>query len=476
MSDLLLELSKNPFTRKIVSSALPLPLPQALLRIEGARPERFLEGKNVIVAGSGTVADTIGRTLARAGAQTLLDTPPLAKAYASAESSGISTKVAPGPEQEGPSVTALVLDATPLSSPTDLKQLYTFFHSNVRRLSRNGRVVIVGAEPAEGGSVAEIAARTALEGFTRSLAKELGGKGSTANLIYASAGAENRITSALRFFLSNASAFVTAQPVRVTTTATWDPSFADSDWLKPLSGKVALVTGAARGIGQATSEVLAAEGAHVVGLDRPEDEAALSAAVSAIQGTPLLADVSDPTAPGKIASELKRLHGGVDIVVHNAGITRDKTLGRMSESQWDQLLNINLAALINISDALISENALRDNGRIISLSSIAGIAGNVGQTNYAAAKAGVIGFTRALSKQLAPRGITVNAVAPGFIETRMTAAIPLMIREAGRRLSALGQGGQPQDVGRAIAFFAEPGSGGLTGNVLRVCGGALLGA
>jgi len=476
MSDLLLELSKNPFARKIVSSALPLPLPQNLLRIDGTRPERFLEGKHVIVAGSGKVADAIGRTLARAGAQTLLDTPDLAKAYASADSNGSSTKVAPGPEQAGPSVAALVLDATTLSSPSDLKQLYAFFHDNSRRLTRNGRVVIVGAEPAEGGSAAEIAARTALEGFTRSLAKELGGKGSTANLIYVSAGAENRVTSALRFFLSNASAFVSAQPIRVTTTAAWDANLAESDWVKPLSGKIALVTGAARGIGQATSEVLAAEGAHVVGLDRPEDEAALNAAVGALQGTPLLADVSDPTAPGKIASELKRLHGGVDIVVHNAGVTRDKTLGRMSESQWDQVLNINLAALINITDALVTDNALHDGGRIISLSSIAGIAGNVGQTNYATSKAGVIGLTRALSKQLAPRGITVNAVAPGFIETRMTAAIPLVIREAGRRLSALSQGGQPQDVARAISFLAEPGSGGLTGNVLRVCGGALIGA
>jgi 3-oxoacyl-[acyl-carrier protein] reductase len=183
-----------------------------------------------------------------------------------------------------------------------------------------------------------------------------------------------------------------------------------------------------------------------------------------------------PTAPGKIASELKRLYGGVDIVVHNAGVTRDKTLARMSENLWDQVININLIALISITEALIAENVLRDNGRVISLSSIAGIAGNVGQTNYAASKAGVIGLTRSLAKQLAPRGITVNAVAPGFIETRMTAAIPVTIREAGRRLSALGQGGQPQDVGRAISFFAEPGAGGLTGNVLRVCGGALLGA
>jgi 3-oxoacyl-[acyl-carrier protein] reductase len=112
----------------------------------------------------------------------------------------------------------------------------------------------------------------------------------------------------------------------------------------------------------------------------------------------------------------------------------------------------------------------------VSLSSVSGIAGNMGQTNYSASKAGVIGFTRFLSKQLAARGITVNAIAPGFIETRMTATMPMMVREAGRRLSALGQGGQPEDVARAIAFLAMPGSAGVTGQVLRVCGGALIGA
>jgi 3-oxoacyl-[acyl-carrier protein] reductase len=135
-----------------------------------------------------------------------------------------------------------------------------------------------------------------------------------------------------------------------------------------------------------------------------------------------------------------------------------------------------MEALLQITDTLVSEGTLRDNGRVISLASISGIAGNTGQTNYAASKAGVIGFTRHLAKQLASRGITVNAVAPGFIETRMTAAVPIVVREAGRRLSALAQGGLPEDVARAITFFAEPGSAGTTGQVLRVCGGALLGA
>jgi 3-oxoacyl-[acyl-carrier protein] reductase len=139
------------------------------------------------------------------------------------------------------------------------------------------------------------------------------------------------------------------------------------------------------------------------------------------------------------------------------------------------VLGINLDAILKITETLL-DGALHDGGRIISLSSIGGIAGNMGQTNYGASKAGVIGFTRFLSGQLAKRGITVNAVAPGFIETRMTAEMPVVVREVGRRLAALGQGGQPEDVAQAITFFAAPGAAGLTGNVLRVCGGALIGA
>jgi len=213
----------------------------------------------------------------------------------------------------------------------------------------------------------------------------------------------------------------------------------------------------------------------VVCLDRPDDDAALARVAHELGGSALPLDITDPAAPRTIADHLRSRHGGVDIVIHNAGVTRDKTIGNMSAEQWEQAVDINLGAVTRINGALLPA-VLRDGGRIVCLSSVAGIAGNVGQTNYAASKAGILGYVRALAPELAARGITVNAVAPGFIETRLTAAIPVMIREAGRRLAALGQGGLPEDVGETICFLSQPAAVGLTGQTLRVCGGALIGA
>jgi 3-oxoacyl-[acyl-carrier protein] reductase len=175
-------------------------------------------------------------------------------------------------------------------------------------------------------------------------------------------------------------------------------------------------------------------------------------------------------------THLRERHGRVDIVVHNAGITRDKTLARMSVEQWSSVLSVNLLAPVRVTDALLSASLLPAGGRVVAVSSISGIAGNRGQTNYATSKAGVIGFVSSSAAGLAERGITVNGVAPGFIETRLTAAMPLAVREAGRRMNSLAQGGLPVDVAETIAWLAGPGSAGVTGQVVRVCGQSLLGA
>jgi 3-oxoacyl-[acyl-carrier protein] reductase len=202
----------------------------------------------------------------------------------------------------------------------------------------------------------------------------------------------------------------------------------------------------------------------------------LSAVTARLGGSFLVADITDDDAPAVIAEHLLGQHDGVDVVVHNAGITRDKTLGRMTEEQWNKVISINLTAPQRITEELLARDAVRRNGRIVGVSSISGIAGNAGQTNYSTSKAGVIGFVQAYAPALAKRGVTINAVAPGFIETQMTAAMPIAIREAGRRMNSVSQGGLPVDVAETVAWLASPGSAGVTGNIVRVCGQSLIGA
>ena len=488
MSDFLLELGRNPTARKLIKTVgLPVPMPQTLRRAKGPQEERPLHDKAIVygAAPGGAMAPMVARTLARAGAD-----PHLAGDGALAPSRELEGAfVEPGEAYGRPArpldlqalpdafkAQGLLFDATGLRDPAQLRALYDFFHPLGYRLGSCGRVVVLGRPAAAASSPRAAATAAALEGFVRSVGKEVGKRGSTAQLVTVAEGAEERVEPVLRFLLSVRSAFVSGQPVHVDARVPWPSTV---PFVRPLEGKVALVTGAARGIGAATCELLAAEGAHVVCLDRPQDDALCSQVARSVGGSVLLADVSDPGAPEAIATELRQRHGGVDVVVHNAGITRDKTLARMKPELWDQTIDVNLAAVARITEALVGEGGggpLRDEGRIVLLSSIAGIAGNMGQTNYAASKAGIIGYTAKLAEQLAERGITVNAIAPGFIETRLTAAIPVMIREAARRLSSLGQGGLPEDVGQAITFLSTPGAAGITGRVLRVCGGALVGA
>jgi 3-oxoacyl-[acyl-carrier protein] reductase len=365
---------------------------------------------------------------------------------------------------------ALVFDATGITDSTELVELQRFFYPAVPRLQRSGRAIVLGTPPAEAGSIEAHIAQRALEGFVRSLGKEIGGKGSTAQLVYVEPGAEDQLESTLRFLLSPKSAYVSGQVIRVGVGVAPSPKI---DWEQPLAGKVALVTGASRGIGAAIADTLARDGAEVVGLDIPQAETDLKAVTDAIGGRSIAVDITAEDAPEKIAAELA---DGVDVVVHNAGVTKDRTIAKMPEERWTQLMEINLSSEERIDEALLAKKLLRPNGRIVCVSSMSGIAGNGGQTNYAASKAGVIGMVEAMAPELAKRKATINAVAPGFIETQMTAAMPIGPREAGRRLSSLSQGGLPVDVAETIAWFAGPASTGVNGNVVRVCGQNLLGA
>ncbi|HEV7770851.1 MAG TPA: 3-oxoacyl-ACP reductase [Solirubrobacterales bacterium] len=367
-------------------------------------------------------------------------------------------------------VKALIFDATGIADSTELVELQRFFYPTIDRLERNGRVVVLGTPPAEAGTTRAATAQRALEGFTRSLGKEIGGRGSTVQLALVSPGGEDQLDSTLRFLLSPRSAYVSGQVVRIGKGVAKVPRL---DWERPLAGKRALVTGASRGIGAAITAILARDGAAIVGLDVPQMGEDLRRVTTELGGEAIELDITAADAPAQIAA---RFLDGVDVVVHNAGVTRDRTIAKMPEERWTPLLEINLSAEERIDEALLEADLIAANGRIVCVSSMSGIAGNSGQTNYATSKAGVIGMVEAMAPELAKREATINAVAPGFIETQMTAAMPIGPREAGRRLNSLSQGGLPIDVAETIAWLASPASPGVNGNVIRVCGQSLLGA
>jgi 3-oxoacyl-[acyl-carrier protein] reductase len=366
----------------------------------------------------------------------------------------------------------IVFDASGITDPASLVALQQFFSPALRSLGANGRIVVLGSPPEQVADGERIAQR-ALEGFTRSLGKEVG-RGSTVQLVYVAPGAERSVTSTLAFLLSAKSAYVSGQVIRVGSATVMPPP--PIDWQHPLNGKVALVTGASRGIGASIARTLRRDGATVVGLDVASAAGELQELMSELDGTAISLDITSRDAPQRIAAKLTAGHGGVDIVVHNAGITRDRRLVNMDANRFASAVAVNLVAPQRITEHLLSQDVIRSGGRVLGVASIAGIAGNLGQTNYATSKAGVIGLVSAMTEPAGNRQVTVNAVAPGFIETQMTATIPLPIREAGRRMNSLRQGGLPVDVAETIAWLASPGSSGITGNVVRVCGQSLLGA
>lgn len=446
MGDLLLQLSGNGFSRSMLGM-FGLPTPQELTRLEDADTSTPLDGLSIDVGG-GPLCSLLEEWV---------------------EQSGASQASASLTDSEEPSaVHALVFDASDLDRIDSLRALHQFFHSRIRQVARCGRVVVIARSPLADDDPESQACFHALTGFTKSVAKELGRRGATANLITLSAGCRESLKGPLLFFLSHRSAFVTGQTLEVERV---------SELYRPrercLDGRTAVVTGAARGIGRATVHRLAREGARVVCLDLPDTEELLDSLAQEVGGIALPVDI---TAEGTASQMIEAAGGPLDVVVHNAGITRDKTLARMPESSWSQAISVNLGAVHRISTDLLNSSGLSEDGRLVLISSVAGIAGNVGQTNYAASKAGVIGLTQALARRVGRTQQAVNSIAPGFVETRLTAAIPFAIREGGRRLSNLGQGGQPQDIADAICFFSGTASAGLNGQTLRVCGGSYLGA
>lgn len=451
MSDRYLNFANTPAGRRLVGAfGLPAPLPL----------ERWVAGRNRPLDGALLIGGEGDLGAAVAGFAKRLTDELFAPRD---EQFGLPRWTA----EHGPKLKGLVFDASSLQRFEELDALRQFFQPALKNLDRCPHVVVLGRAPETLTDPQASSVQRALEGFTRSLAKEIR-RGGTVQLLHVDPGAEGQLEGALRFLLSPKSAYISAQVLRLRPCAGQV-----SDWTRPLAGKTALVTGASRGIGAAIAETLARDGATVLLLDVPPAKDALDALAARLGGRSLALDICAEDAPARL---VEALPDGVDIVVHNAGITRDKTLAKMSEGLWESVIDVNLRAPQQLTAALLEAGTLRDDGRVVLIASLSGIAGNVGQTNYATSKAGLIGLAQSWAPTLAQRGISINAVAPGFIETSMTAAIPFTIREAGRRMNSMNQGGLPQDVAEAVAWFAQPGSGAVSGQVLRVCGQSLLGA
>ncbi|MGY2746588.1 3-oxoacyl-ACP reductase [Pseudarthrobacter sp. O4] len=432
---------------KDIARKLGLPQPVELRRHKPGQP--LIDGP-VLVQGAGTGAEELASTLLAWNLDVRRHAVPKEK------------------------LGAIILVLDELTGPEDLEKPVLSAATSLRDLAANARVITVSRAAWDTTEPAVAAARQGVDGLLRSLAKELRA-GATGNGILLADGAGTTSPStlgALRFFLSGRSAYVDGQFLTVTSGAGQLPA----DVGKPLAGKVAVVTGAARGIGAAIARTLHRDGATLVVVDIPAAGDHLARVANEVHGTALQLDISREDAGQRIIDHAVQRHGRLDIVIHNAGITRDKLLANMDQGRWNSVIAVNIAAQLRINEALLASEHFRSSPRIVSVASTSGIAGNRGQTNYAASKGGVMGMVRATAPLIAVHGGSINAVAPGFIETEMTARIPFATREVARRLNSLQQGGQPGDVAEAIAFLASDAAAGISGDVLRVCGQNLVGA
>ncbi len=462
MSDRYGEMMQSSLGRKVAKN-LGLPIPMTLDRYEVGQP--ILRGE--VALGLSVNADNDDASVRTVLDGLLADLSAKVATDQANLSTLSTTSLTERLSDENAKFKVAIFDAVNLTGADSLKQIYEFFHAIARRIKTSGRVIIIARPECCTGSDIEFSlAQRALLGFTKSIAKEFK-RGITAQVVYVKKGAESELPHTLNFLMSAKSAYVSGQPITVGASQLPSDKAHES-----LAGKKVLVTGASRGIGRSIAEVLSREGAKVICLDVPAALGDLQKVAGEVGGSALPLDITAADAGAQII----RACGKLDGVVHNAGVTRDKTLANMDAEKWDLVLGINLAAIARINAHLMANDGLSDTARIVCVSSISGIAGNLGQSNYAMSKAGVIGLVEATAKVFEGSARTINAVAPGFIETSMTNRIPFAIREAGRRMNSMSQGGEPVDVAETITWLLSPQAGGINGQVVRVCGQSVLGA
>lgn len=486
-----------------LARALGLPRPAPLRRFgEDGRGQAYLEGPVLVIGTPG--AEVANRDESAPAGPEATDADVLSRLLLD-NGFRVHRKHDPAFKYQ-----AIVVVLTQARSPQELSEPALALASALRSLETCGRIITVSPDPAapqgeDSDGVLRAATARAVTGLTRSLAHE-SRAGWTANgiVLGSRAGVDRTgdtpvgvdspgVACALWFLLSAKSAYVHGQFITIAsqagtrvsardfaTTASSatpppGPATAESSArtpAPPLAGNTAVVTGAARGIGAAIARVLHRDGARVVGVDIPAAGQDLAATMNAVAGTAIQVDITAPDAAQRIAAAVGR---PIDVLVNNAGITRDKMLANMDRERWDSVIAVNLLAEIALIDGLTAMGAWGSSPHVVGLASTSGIAGNKGQTNYAAAKAGVIGATAAEAARFAALGGSINAVAPGFIETDMTARMPALRRQIARRVSSLGQGGLPLDVAETVAFLASDAAGGINGTTLRVCGQNIVG-
>lgn len=459
MQDAFVEISRHSLTRKLLKKVGLRP-PVPLLRAYRPWSETLLQGKQLCLFTKNEQVKSLELWAQKLGAKVHLWSQP-------------------SHEAKSPSLMqvwqASICDTRAFQHIRDLEQMYRFYHEVLKNFGSHHRTLILYHRPSPQASPREAALAKAIEGFMRSLAREAGPRGATVNALQWEEGSLDASTwqGIAGFFLSDHAAFVTGQ---VLTLDGQTEKKSSMPLAGSLAGKRALVTGAAQGIGYAIARRLAEEGAHVYALDRSSSQAALDELVQAIDGESLCCDLSSQEDRVQLLDRISAMPAPLDIIVHNAGITRDRTLYSMQVQDWNAVMQVNLEAILHLTEESLRRGHFAKGARILGLSSISGIAGNFGQCNYSAAKAGIIGMVENLANHLRPLGMTANAVAPGFIETQMTSRVPFLVRLFARRFSSLGQGGNPDDVAEMIAFLASPLAQAINGKVIRVCGGNYMGA